>query len=66
MISKEATSGSSAGTEGNSIKFVLKLVDTIHVKVNVPKPLIVPGLFLVFGGAGGGSRRAGFSGVDEF
>jgi hypothetical protein len=49
-LAKEATSGSSAGTEGNSIKFVLKLVDTIHVKFNVPKPLIVPGLFLVFGG----------------
>ncbi len=44
--------GSSSGVaqDGQSIKFILKLVDTIHVKFGVPKPFIVPALFLVFGG----------------
>ncbi len=33
--------------EGQAIKFVLRLVDTIHTKFGVPRPYIVPALFLV-------------------
>eukprot|EP00558_Chaetoceros_sp_UNC1202_P012100 CAMPEP_0197235040 /NCGR_PEP_ID=MMETSP1429-20130617/2583_1 /TAXON_ID=49237 /ORGANISM="Chaetoceros sp., Strain UNC1202" /LENGTH=73 /DNA_ID=CAMNT_0042693551 /DNA_START=8 /DNA_END=225 /DNA_ORIENTATION=+ len=47
-LAKEAQgTGSAIQKEGQAIKFVLRLVETIHTKFGVPKPFIVPALFLV-------------------
>lgn len=54
QLSREAGEGAGAGSggmqkggDGQAIKFVLQLVETLHTKFGVPRPYIVPALFLV-------------------